>query len=435
MKRRKFIGSTLAAPALAQTQVSSKPALLGGTPVRASKFPGWPVQDSLEATGLEQVLRSGKWGRGTGQTVARFEAAYAEKMGTKACLATANGTSSLLIALGALGIGPGDEVIVPPYTFVATINAILQNFALPVFVDSDRDTFQIDARKIEAAITPETAVLMPVHLGGNAADLDTVLDIATRRKLTVVEDAAQAHLAEWRGRKVGSFGRVGCFSFQASKNLNSGEGGALISNDEAFIDQCYAFHNNSRRRNTAGSDFSYLSRGLNLRLTEFQGSLLLSQMSRLEAQSKTRETNAAALTAMLERIPGIVPAKSYAHCTRNAFHLYMLRYDPAHFAGLPRAKFLKALQAEGIPGSGGYSPLNREPLLRNTLRSKGYQRIYGEKRLKTWFERNECPVNDQLCQEAVWFTQTMLLGPRTDMEQIAEAISRIQRHAAELAKS
>lgn len=415
--------------------MAGKPALLGGARVRQKPFSAWPLQDNRESQGINDVLRSGKWGRGTGQTVSRFEEAYAQLTGAKACLATANGTSSLLVALSALGIGPGDEVIVPPYTFVATINVILQNFALPVFVDTDPNTFQIDANKVEAAVTPQTAALLPVHLGGNAADLDTLLAVAEKRRLPLLEDAAQAHLAEWRGRKVGTLGRAGCFSFQASKNLNSGEGGAIVSNDEALIERCYTFHNNSRGRSAAGADFSYRQRGLNLRLTEFQGALLLAQMSRLDEQSKVREANAAALTAMLRQIPGITPAQQYANCTRNAFHLYMFRYDAAHFAGLPRPRFLKALQAEGIPCSGGYSPLNREPLLKNTLMSKGYQRIYGEKRLKAWFQQNECPANDRLCTEAVWFTQTMLLGGQADMEQIAGAIARIQRYAADLAKS
>ena len=430
----------MAPAAAAQTKPSpsspsGKPALLGGTPLRTNPFPSWPRLDSLEANGLQEVLRSGKWGRGTGKTVARFEEAYARTTGAKACLATANGTSALLVSLNALGIGPGDEVIVPPYTFVATVNVILQNFALPVFVDTDRDTFQIDATKIAAAINPQTALLMPVHLGGSAANLDVILATAQKHNLPVLEDAAQAHLAEWKGRKVGTYGRLGCFSFQASKNLNSGEGGAIVSNDEQLIDQCYAFHNNSRRRNNVGSDFTYLARGLNLRLTEFQGALLLAQMSRLEDQSHTRETNAAALTALLKQIPGIAPAAMYPHCTRNAYHLYMFRYDAAHFAGLPRARFLKALQAEGIPCSAGYSPLNREPLFQHTLSSKGYQRIYGEKRLKQWFEQNQCPVNDRLCGEAVWFTQTMLLDDPAGMDQIASAISRIQRHAPALAKA
>ncbi|HWH33225.1 MAG TPA: aminotransferase class I/II-fold pyridoxal phosphate-dependent enzyme, partial [Egibacteraceae bacterium] len=179
------------------------------------------MADSTEERALVALVRGGKWFRG--EQVAAFEAAYAALTGARGCLATANGTSALITSLAALGIGAGDEVIVPPYTFIATVNAVLLMGALPVFVDTDRETFQIDARRIEEAITPATRAIVPVHLGGSAADLDTVMDVARRRGLTVVEDACQAHLAEWRGRKVGTYGAAGCFSFQASKNLNSGE--------------------------------------------------------------------------------------------------------------------------------------------------------------------------------------------------------------------
>ncbi len=254
-----------------------------------------------------------------------------------------------------------------------------------------------------------------------------------RRNIPVIEDACQAHLAEWRGKRVGPFGKCGAFSFQASKNLNSGEGGALVSNDRGFIDRCYAFHNNSR--GTGGADFRYLERGLNLRITEFQAALLLSQMTRLAAQMETREKNAQRLTSMLQQISGIRPAQMYPGCTRNAYHLYMFRYDPAQFAGLPRGKFLKALAAEGIPCAAGYSPLNQEPVLKNTLESRGYKRIYGAGEIAAWHKRNECPANDRLCSEAVWFTQTMLLGPPRDMDDIATAIRKIQQHSAELIKS
>jgi len=324
---------------------------------------------------------------------------------------------------------------VPPYTFVATINAILQVGALPVFVDSDRESFPIDARKLEAAITLRTAAIMPVHLGGNVADLDTILGVANRRRTPVIEDACQAHLAEWKGRKVGTYGKAGCFSFQASKNLNSGEGGAILTNDPEFVERLYTFHNNSRQRATAGSDFSYRNKGLNLRLTEFQAALLLSQMTRLANQTRTREQNAAYLTGMLKEISGIAPAKMYPGCTRNAYHLYMFRYDPEKFAGLPRAKFMKAMNAEGVPVSGGYSPLNKEPFILNTLDTRGFQRIYGEQERKAWVDRNHCPENDKLCEEAVWLTQTMLLGPKSDMDTIAGAIRKIQAHAAEIAKA
>jgi dTDP-4-amino-4,6-dideoxygalactose transaminase len=156
-------------------------------------------------------------------------------------------------------------------------------------------------------------------------------------------------------------------------------------------------------------------------------------MSRLDAQATTRDKNGAYLTSILKEIPGITPAKMYEGNTRNAYHLYMLRYDKSRFAGLSKASFLKALQAEGIPASGGYTPLNKEPFLKETLAGRGYQRIYDAKTIAEWNERNACPANERLCDEAVWFTQNMLIGPRGDMDQIAEAIRKIQANAGKLA--
>jgi dTDP-4-amino-4,6-dideoxygalactose transaminase len=448
MNRRSFLGAVVAAGTLrtgrlsairtsAQstrgTTPSDVPALLGGTPVRRTPFPSWPVADAREEDALVHVIRSGRWNRG--ENVSAFETAYASLTGAKHCLATANGTSALITSLAALGIGPGDEVIVPPYTFIATINAVLLMRALPVFVDSDLDTFQIDARRIEPAITGRTRLILPVHLGGSAADLDTVLDVARRRGVTVVEDACQAHLAEWRGRKVGTYGRTGCFSFQASKNLNSGEGGAILTQDEELIESCYRFHNNSRGRRNTGDDFSYRNTGANLRMTEFQAAILTTQMTRLEAQARTRDANGAYLTGLLKQIPGITPAQTYQGCTRNAYHLYMFRYDPAHFSGLSRASFLKALAAEGVPALSGYSPLNREPFLDETFSSAGFRAIYSKARLDAWGEQNRCPQNDRLCTEAVWIVQTMLLGPRRDMDDITEAIHKVQKTAAQLTRT
>jgi perosamine synthetase len=235
---------------------------------------------------------------------------------------------------------------------------------------------------------------------------------------------------------VGTLGSTGCFSFQGSKNLNCGEGGAILTNDAALADKCYAFHNNSRGRMKPGLNFDYFGRaGINVRMTEFEAALLLAQMTRLQEQAKTREQNARYLTGMLREIPGIMPARMYDGCTRNAYHLYMFRYDPKGFADLPRDKFLAALGAEGVPASPGYGPLNREPYLANVLHSRAYQRIYPKAEIDRWAERSQCPANDRLCQEAVWFTQTMFLGPRSDMDQIAEAIRKIQTHAAALAKA
>lgn len=438
--RRVFLGAVSAAAAgvagsqgslrAAHSASAPKPALLGGQPVRTSPFPSWPVTAEGDEKALVGVLHRGRWNRLDGDVTSRFERAWAEKLGAKYCLATANGTSALFASLNALEVGPGDEVLVPPYTFVATVNVVLLQHALPVFVDTDPDTFQVDARKIEAAITKRTRCVLPVHLGGSAADLDSILAVADKHGLPVLEDACQAHLAEWRGRKVSTLGKLGCFSFQASKNLNSGEGGAILSNDAELIRQCESFHNNGRGAPNAG--FSYVRNGANLRLTEFQAAILLEQLTRLEQQSRVRERNAEYLTSQLREIPGIRPAIMYEGCTRNAYHLYMFRYDKAAFAGLERARFLKAMHAEGIPCSGGYTPLNKEPFLKNTLQSRAYRAIYSAKEIAGYDERNHCPANDQLCQEAVWLTQTMLLGPRQDMDDIAAAVRKTHSQASAL---
>ena len=401
-----------------------------------SGFPGWPVYDETEEKALLATLHSGNWYRGSGSAVAGFEKAYANLTGARHCLATSSGTSALTTVLGALEIGPGDEVILPPYTFVATYNVIVLNYALPVFVDSDRETFQIDAGKIEAAITDRTKAILPVHLGGSTVELDKILGIGAQRKIPVVEDACQAHLAEWRGRKVGTWGIAGCFSFQASKNLNSGEGGAVLTNDDEFAEICRSFHNQGRARPGGTHKFDYSgTRGSNLRLSEFQGNLLTAQMTRLEKQSSLRTENAEYLSSLLKQIPGIEPARMHEGCTRNAYHLYMFRYLKDQFANLERGKFMKALEKEGIPCSGGYGPMNKDNYVRSLLKSEHYKRIYSEKRLMEWEERNQCPQNDLLCQEAVWFTQNMLLAPRSSMDLIAEAIRRIQKHATEIARA
>jgi dTDP-4-amino-4,6-dideoxygalactose transaminase len=437
--RRRFLATAAAASAAITTSTSradeGKPAVLGGKPVRRESFPGWPRFDQRDEKNILDVLHSGKWFRGSGDCVNRFESAYADLTGAKHCVATANGTSALFASLAALGVEPGDEVIVPPYTFIATINTVLLQYALPVFVDTDPESFQIDASKIEAAITERTAAIMPVHLGGNVADMDAILAVARKHKLPVIEDACQAHLAEWRGKKVGTLGATGCFSFQVTKNLSSGEGGAILTGDADLAEKCYAFQNNNRARTVTGYNFFYRGgRGANLRMTEFQGNLLLAQMTRLEEQSRTREQNAQYLTRQLKEIPGIQPAKMYEGCTRNAYHLYMFRYKSEAFGGLPRARFLHALEAEGIPCSSGYGTLNKEPFLPAALGSKGFRRLFSREVLDGYQERNHCPANDQLCQEAVWFTQTMFLGTQSDMDQIAAAIRKIHAHAEALAR-
>jgi dTDP-4-amino-4,6-dideoxygalactose transaminase len=435
LSRRNWLGSTaalVAGGARVWAKGDDTPAILGGKPVRSARpTRTWPIIGDEDATGLLDVLRSGVWNRLNGRRVAKFEEKWAEMLGAKHVLATSSGTTALFAALNALGVGPGDEVIVPTYTFVATINAVLLQYALPVFVDTDPETFQIDARKVESAITDRTACLLPAHIGGNVADMDALLPLAEKRKLPLLEDACQAHLAEWRGKKVGTLGTIGCFSFQASKHLNSAEGGALVTNDPALIESARAFHNNGRGLSEGG----LVRNGCNLRLTEFQGALLASQAARLESQSRTREDNARYLTTLLHQVPGVTPAALLRGCTRNAYHLFMFRYDAEQFAGLPRKRFLEALAAEGVPASGGYEPLEREPFLKETLLSKSFRAVYPEARLREALERMHCPVNERLCAEAVWLTQGQFLGGHSDMDQIAEAVRKVQRHAARIAKA
>ena len=452
MTRRNFLqtatvagaGLTLARPALTAANSAGapavavrgdKPAKLGGQPLGPG-FPSWPVFDQTEEQALQATLRSRQWFRGSGKAVAKFEEAYEKLTGARHCLATASGTAALSTALGALDVGPGDEVILPPYTFIATYNVVALNYALPVFADIDLETFQVDPARMEAAITPNTRALLPVHLGGYPVDLDRVLALGQKHQVPVVEDACQAHLAEWRGRKVGTWGLAGCFSFQASKNLNSGEGGALLTNDDAFAESCYNFHNQGRGRKSTGYNFVYSgTRGSNLRLAEFQGSLLTAQMTRVVEQANRRTENAAYLTRLLAEIPGIKPARLYPDATRSAYHLYMFRYDPAPFAGLSRAGFLAAMSADGIPCSGGYGEMNKEDYVSSLAQNRHFLKLYGETRLKAWLEQNRnCPENEKLCRQAVWFTQNMLLGPREDMDKIAAAVRRIQQYGAELAK-
>ncbi len=432
MNRRAFTGAVASLLTAARASADSRPAVLGGAPVRTESFPAWPIVPREDEASWLEVLRSKTWYRRQGRQTARFEQAWADKLDVPFALAVNGGTTALYAALHALDVAPGDEVLVPPYTFIATINAVLLHRALPVFVDTDPVTHQIDAGKIEAAVTPRTRAVLPVHIGGAAADMDRILEVARRRNLPVVEDACQAHLGEWRGKKLGTLGDLGCFSFQASKNLNSGEGGCLVSADDILIAKASAFHNNGTSLHGA-VESARGSHGCNLRMTEFQASLLLSQMRRLESQSRRRQENAAYLDKLLADVPGVEPAKAYAGCTRNAYHLYMLRCDPEAFAGMEKTRLLEAIRAEGVPLSGGYGALNRDPFLENAWSSRAFQSVYSQERIADWRERNRTPVNDALCRRAYWLGQTALLGTKRDMEQIAEAFAKVRKHADEIA--
>ena len=417
--------------------ITEKPAILGGAKAHNGAFPTWPFIDTTEEKALNEVLQSKRWCRLGSAKVDSFETEYKKLNGVKHCLATSSGTNALYTILGAMDIGPGDEVIIPVYTFIATYNVVVLNYALPVFVDTDIESFQMDANKIESAITKQTKVIMPVHIGGSPANLDKIISIGLKSNIPVIEDACQAHLAEWRGKKVGSYGLAGAFSFQASKNLNSGEGGAIFTNDDAFAQTCYSFHNQGQGgKVTAFTPGGTGTRGTNVRLSEFQGGLLLAQMTRIVDQANLRTENANYLTKMMKEIPGITPAKLYEGTTRSAYHLYMFRYDKTQFSGLSRDKFLEALAKEGVPCSKGYGMMNKDAYVTGLAKNKHYLSIYGARTMNQWLERNQCPQNDQLTQEqSVWFFQNMLLGSKTDMEQIVEAIRKIQKYAAEISKA
>lgn len=414
---------------------AAKPAVLGGTPVHPGGWPSWPNwRESWEPAVLE-VLRSRKWFRGSGENVARFETAYAQLLGAKRCLATASGTTALLVSLHVMEVDAGDEVIVSPYTFIATYNAILINKALPVFADTDPATLTIDPASIESRITDRTRAILPVHIYGMPCDMDPINAIARKHRLAVVEDACQAWLAEYKGRKCGVLGDLGCFSFQESKHLPSGEGGAVTGDSDALVDRCQAFHNCGRAYGSFKGDRPYFTRGSNYRMQHFQAAILMQQLDKLVQETARRRENADYLAAQLREIPGIHPARLPEN-SRAVWHLFPFRYDAERFNGLPRDKFIRAMGAEGIPCGGGYTEQYNDGLLDEAIQSRGFKRLFSAERLKAYRESfRELKGNRLVCETTVAFTQNMLLAERADLAHIVEAVRKIHAHSAALAKA
>ncbi|MEE9167921.1 MAG: aminotransferase class I/II-fold pyridoxal phosphate-dependent enzyme [Candidatus Neomarinimicrobiota bacterium] len=411
---------------------NSKLAILGGKPVRTERWPKWPIWDRKAENDIIDVLRSGKWWRGSGGHVVEFEKQYAELLGAKRCLTTASGTTALLVALHVLGVDAGDEVLVSPYTFIASYNVILLSKALPVFVDTDPETFTMDADKIEERINDRTTAILPVHIYGLPVNMDRVNEIARKHNLRVIEDACQAWLAEYRNKKVGTLGDLGCFSFQNSKHLPTGEGGAIVGDDGEIMDRCHSFHNCGRPFGSVKATTPYPTRGSNRRMQQFQAVMLMSQMKRIQKDADLRLENALYVNSKIEEIPGIIPYKLADGATRSAYHYYPFRYKKEFFNNAPRKKFLEALNAEGIPCWGGYGPQNKYGLIQEALNSRGYKRLFSEERLRRFRKENHLPGNDQLCQEAVCFEQNMLLGNKRDMDDIATAILKIYQNRDKL---
>lgn len=411
--------------------MSAALAINGGPKVRERPFPAWPVWDQADEEALLQVLRSGHWGRSDGHWVRSFEEAFAAYQDAGYGVACNSGTAALRIALLAARLRAGDEVIVPPYTFIATATAVVEANCVPVFADIQPDTYNIDPEAIERSITPRTRAIIPVHFAGQAAEMERILQIARRRGLVVIEDAAHAHGAAYQGRKLGSIGDMGCFSFQSSKNLTAGEGGMIITNATDYERLCRSVHNCGRL--PAGAWYEHHIVGGNYRMTEFQGALLLAQLGRLEAQSAIREANGRYLNDRLAEIPGIRPLTRGHGETRHSYHLYIFRYDADAFDGVPRDLFLQALEAEGIPCSGGYPiGLHLQPVF--AYKSFGpFDGAVGA-RPGSALDPAAFPVCARACQEACWLSQSFLLGTQADMDDIISAVAKVHQYRGELSR-
>lgn len=401
-------------------------AIDGGEPVRRTAFPKWPVFDEREERQLLEVLHSGEWGALKGGKTAEFQARFAAYQGARFGLCVPNGTLALELALKALGVGRGDEVITTPYTFVATANAAIAIGAVPVFADIDLDSYNLDPVEVEKAITSRTKVILPVHMGGRPADMDALGAIAARHSLRILEDACQAWGSEWRGRRVGAIGDLGAFSFQSSKNITAGEGGAIVTNDEALAETCWSLHNVGRVR--GGLWYHHEVVGWNLRITEWQSAVLLAQLERLDEQTERREANARYLIENLSQVPGLSPLQEDRRITRQSRHVFIVRYDPSAFGGHSRDEFVDALSHEGIdPIAPGYVPLNRVPGIRRAMLESGEAAARGFRPSADGLpELPACPRAEWASQNTVWLYQYALLGDRADMDDIVAAATKIQ---------
>lgn len=418
-------------------------AIQGGRPVRERPFAEWPVFDGKEEAALLEVLRSGKWWRfafgqgvelaepeeGERSQVVLFQEEFARHHDCRFGMAAANGTGTLEIGIRALNPEVGDEIIVPAYTYVASATAVLQNNCVPVFVDVEPDTYNMDAERLDEAVTDRTRAIMVVHFGGQPADMDRILEKAARYNLPVIEDAAHAHGCEWRGKKAGSLGLFSSFSFQASKNMTAGEGGVLCTNDADLAAEFDSLMWAGRKVGRPWYEFHRL--GWNYRMTEFQAALLRVQLSRLDEQVAHREKTACYLSQKLEAVQGVRPLVQDERTTRHGYHIYMFRYDEKD-TGMARETFLQALNAEGIPAFSGYTfPLYRNPMFLEKRFINGAFPLGTEYHADMDYAACEakCPVTERACRgEAVWLPQNVFLGDEQDMDDIVQAVKKILAH-------
>jgi dTDP-4-amino-4,6-dideoxygalactose transaminase len=405
----------------------TKLALLGGTPVRSKPFPTWPISDKTDEIAVVKTLYSGKWGRHQGHKTEEFEQLFATYQEARFGIGVINGSVAIRLCLQTIGLKPGDEVIVPPITFFSTASSVLEVTGVPVFADIHPDTYCLDPTAVEAAITPRTRAIIPVHFAGQAAAMDEILAIADRYGLVVIEDAAHAHGSEYHGIRLGSLGNMSTFSFQASKTLTCGEGGIILTSDEHYERICRALHTCGRLPENAWYEHHLL--GGNYRMNEFQAALLISQFNKLEQQVQQRERNGLLLNKELAKIPGIQPlGRGYGE-SRHGYHLYIIRYDAVAFDGLPREKFLEALNAEGVACSSGYDrPLYQQPV----FIQQSFGPYNSSKVQYPDYDKVYCPVSEQSCQIACWLPHSLLLGNENDMHDIVTAVAKIYEYHKDL---
>ncbi len=442
LTRRQFIAASAGSIAVVSSRAvaangsfakkAGKLAVLGGEPVRKNKpLPDWPYRDENVIQSVLKTTKSGIWCRiqSDSGTVPTFEKEYAGLLGTRFCVATGSGTQSLHTCVEALGIGPGDEVITSPFTDPGTIASILSARALPVLADIDLQSYQLDPADVERRITENTKAIMPVHIMGQPCDMSRIMAIAKKNGLRVIEDACQAHLAQYGGKRLGTIADVGCFSFQTSKTIACGEGGAIIGNDEELMDRCFTVHNHGTSRRGATERI-----GPKYRMNEFQAAILLGQLSGVLERHARRNENATYLTGRMKEIPGLTPQKLYDGTGSGTFYIYGMSYHKERFDDVDRATFFKALRAEGV-SLGPYivQGLHREPWVDNILGSKAYKRMFSAERLKRYRDEVACPNCDRVCQEmAIIWASGPLLAAKGDMGEVADAIQKVYENRDQL---
>lgn len=407
----------------------SRLAIAGGTPVRPQGYEVWPQHDEREVEAVAAVVRSGVWG---GHPVPAPKAAeFAEKFGAyqgaRHGVVMVNGTVTLEVALKALGIGWGDEVIVPAITFEATYYACVAAGALPVIVDVASDSLTIDPDLVEAAVTHRTKAIMPVHLGHHMADMDRIMDIANKHALAVIEDSAHAHGQQWSGRGAGCIGDFGSFSHQSSKTLTSGEGGTLLTNDEHLARLASSIIDCGRPRDPDEKEYTF---GANYRLGELHAALLLAQLERFEEQRVEREAAARYFEGQAGRIPGLRLLPADRRITRWSFYQYILAIDPDAFAGVGNQAVCKALGAEGLPADTGFRSASDAELFRVSL-SRLPAAVEHADRLDQ--SKMRFPVADRITRrEQVFLDHPMFLCGTQGIDDALEALAKVQAHAGEL---